>query len=151
MVTDHRPVRAIMHLATTYKALKIHLSACTLQNLILLAYSFRADCAHLLRELFNFMKMRTFYKKLPLFIKYYIDHTYKKLKPQISLFIKNSIFGINRDPCPLQMQAQQPDFSLLSTFIPTPFLVRESDSPSPSGSQTFLSFPPGIPGLLAVC
>ena len=30
MVTDHRPVRTIMHLATTYKALKIHLSACTL-------------------------------------------------------------------------------------------------------------------------
>ena len=26
------------------------------------------------------MKMRTFYKKLPLFIKNYIDHTYKKLK-----------------------------------------------------------------------
>ena len=59
-----------MHLTTTYKALKIHSSACTLQNLILLTYSFRADCAHLLRELFNFMKMRTFYKKLPLFFGY---------------------------------------------------------------------------------
>ena len=69
-----------MHLTTTYKALKIHLSACTLKNLILSAYSLSVDCAHSLRELFNFMKMRTFYKKLPLFIKNYIDHTYKKLK-----------------------------------------------------------------------
>ena len=101
MVTDHRPVRTIMHLATTYKALKIHSSACTLQNLIHLACSCSADCAHSHRELFNFMKMRTFYKKLPIFIKNYIDHTYKKLKPQISTFIKNSFFGINRDPCNL--------------------------------------------------
>ena len=51
------------------------------------------------------MKMRTFYKKLPLFIKKlpffiknYTDPTYKKLKPQISPFIKNSIFGNNIDP-----------------------------------------------------
>ena len=43
--------------------------------------------------------MRTFYKKLPLFIKHSILHTYKKLKPQIWAFIKNSIFGNNRDPC----------------------------------------------------
>ena len=71
MVTDHRPVRTIMHLTTTYKALKRH-------NLINLACSFIADCAHSLQELFNFMKMRTFYKKttafykkLPLFIKNY--------------------------------------------------------------------------------
>ena len=42
--------------------------------------------------------MRTFYKKLPLFIKNYIDPTYKKLKPQISPFIKNNFFGNNRDP-----------------------------------------------------
>ena len=30
MVTDHRPERTTMHLRTTYKALKRHLSACTL-------------------------------------------------------------------------------------------------------------------------
>ena len=45
-----------------------------------------------------FIKTNTFYKKLPIFIKNYIGHTYKKLQPQISAFIKNSIFGINRDP-----------------------------------------------------
>ena len=100
MVTDHRPERTTMHLRTTYNALKRHLSACTLQNLIDLACSFSEDCAHSLQELFNFIKMRNFYKKkLPLFIKNYIDPTYKKLKPQISPFIKNSIFGNNIDPC----------------------------------------------------
>ena len=46
-----------------------------------------------------FIKTNTFYKKLPRFIKNYIGHTYKKLQPQISAFIKNSIFEINRDPC----------------------------------------------------
>ena len=35
------------------------------------------------------MKMRTFYKQLPLFIK----------KNQFCILIKNSIFGKNRDPC----------------------------------------------------
>ena len=49
----------------------------------------------------NFVKTRTFYKKLPLFIKNSILHIYKKLKPLIWAFIKNSIFGNNRDPCPL--------------------------------------------------
>ena len=45
------------------------------------------------------MKMRTFYKKTtPFYNKNYIDPTYKKLKPQISPFIKNSIFGNNIDP-----------------------------------------------------
>ena len=49
----------------------------------------------------NFKKMHTFYKKLPLFFikKNSILHTYKKLKPQIWSFIKNSIFGTFRDPC----------------------------------------------------
>ena len=32
-------------------------------------------------------------------MKNYIDPTYKKLKPQISPFIKNYFFGNNRDPC----------------------------------------------------
>ena len=52
------------------------------------------------------MKSRTFYKKLPIFIKSYppFIKNYrwpleKKLKPLISHFIKNSIFGNNRDPC----------------------------------------------------
>ena len=45
-----------------------------------------------------FIKTNTFYKKLPIIIKNYIGHTYKKLQPQISAFIKNSIFEINRDP-----------------------------------------------------
>ena len=38
------------------------------------------------------MKMRTFYKKIPLFIKNYTAPTYKKLKPPISPFIKKTIF-----------------------------------------------------------
>ena len=52
-----------------------------------------------LQKMMNCMKMRTFYKKLPLFIKNSILHTYKKLKPLIWAFIKNSIFENNRDPC----------------------------------------------------
>ena len=61
--------------------------------------------SHLLKPVFylqkmtNFVKTRTFYKKLPLFIKNSILHIYKKLKPLIWAFIKNSIFGNNRDPC----------------------------------------------------
>ena len=52
--------------------------------------------------------MHTFYEKLPLFIKKttlvleeknYIKPPYKKLQPLISAFMKNSIFGKNRDPC----------------------------------------------------
>ena len=48
--------------------------------------------------------MKTFCNKRRLFIKNthlkkYIVPTYKKLIPQISAFMKNSIFGINRDPC----------------------------------------------------
>ena len=46
----------------------------------------------------NFMKMRTFYKKLPLFIKKSILHTYKKTQTSNMSFIKNSIFGTFRDP-----------------------------------------------------
>ena len=45
-------------------------------------------------------KCALFIKKLPLFIKNSILHTYKKLKPQIWAFIKNSIFGTFRDPWP---------------------------------------------------
>ena len=52
-----------------------------------------------LQKMTNFVKTRTFYKKLPLFIKNSILHIYKKLKPLIWAFIKNSIFGNNRDPC----------------------------------------------------
>ena len=47
------------------------------------------------------------YKSLPLFIENYplfIENfeppPYRKLKPLISAFIENSIFGNNRDPCP---------------------------------------------------
>ena len=46
----------------------------------------------------KFKKTRSFYKKLPLFIKNSILHIYKKLKPLKWAFIKNSIFGNNRDP-----------------------------------------------------
>ena len=52
-----------------------------------------------LQKMMNFMKVRTFYKRLPLFIKNSILHTYKKIKPQIWAFIKNSIFGTFCDPC----------------------------------------------------
>ena len=37
-------------------------------------------------------KRRFFIKKLPIFIKSYIGHTYKKLQPQISAFIKKTPF-----------------------------------------------------------
>jgi len=36
-----------------------------------------------LQKMMNFMKMCTFYKKLPLFIKKSFLHTYKKLKTQL--------------------------------------------------------------------
>ena len=52
------------------------------------------------------LKTIPFYKKLPLFIENYppfIENfgppPYRKLKPLISAFIENSIFGNNRDPC----------------------------------------------------
>ena len=38
-------------------------------------------------------------KNYPFFIKNYPWPPYKKFQPLISAFIKNSIFGINRDPC----------------------------------------------------
>ena len=45
-------------------------------------------------------KRSIFIKNYLVFIKKnYIDHIYKKLQPQISGFIKNLIFGNNRDPC----------------------------------------------------
>ena len=54
----------------------------------------------------EFYEIAPFYQKLPLFIKNYppFIKNYrwpleKKLKPLISHFIKNSIFGENRDPC----------------------------------------------------
>jgi len=44
-------------------------------------------------------KSRSIYKKkLPLLIKNSISPTYKKTQLWISAFIKNSIFGNNRDP-----------------------------------------------------
>ena len=52
--------------------------------------------------------MRTFYKNTTSFYKKttlvleeknYIKPPYKKLQPLISAFMKNSIFGKNRDPC----------------------------------------------------
>ena len=52
------------------------------------------------------LKTTPFYKILPLFIENYppfIENfgppPYRKLKPLISAFIENSIFGNNRDPC----------------------------------------------------
>ena len=53
------------------------------------------------------LKTTSFYEKLPLFtenyppfIKNFGPPPYRKLKPLISAFIENSIFGNNRDPCP---------------------------------------------------
>ena len=43
--------------------------------------------------------MKTFYEKLPRFIRNCIGPPYKKLKPLKSAFTKNSSFEINRDPC----------------------------------------------------
>ena len=52
------------------------------------------------------LKTTSFYEKLPLFtenyppfIKNFGPPPYRKLKPLISAFIENSIFGNNRDPC----------------------------------------------------
>ena len=54
----------------------------------------------------EFYAMAHFFEKLPLFIKNYPPFIknygpppYKKLQPLISAFIKNLIFGNNRDPC----------------------------------------------------
>ena len=46
------------------------------------------------------MKMRTFYKKLPLFIKKKLNFAYlvKTQTSNMSFYKKNSIFGNNRDP-----------------------------------------------------
>ena len=45
------------------------------------------------------MKLRTFYKKLPLIIKKLNLAYLQKTQTSNMSFIKNSIFGINRDPC----------------------------------------------------
>ena len=53
-----------------------------------------------IHEISNFyQKRQLFIKNYSFFIKNLIDPPYKKLQPQISPFIKNSIFGNNRDPC----------------------------------------------------
>ena len=52
-----------------------------------------------IHEISNFYQKRhLFIKNYSFFIKNLIDPPYKKLQPQISPFIKNSIFGNNRDP-----------------------------------------------------
>ena len=54
-----------------------------------------------IHEISNFYQKRhLFIKNYSFFIKNLIDPPYKKLQPQISPFIKNSIFGNNRDPWP---------------------------------------------------
>ena len=50
---------------------------------------------------FFLRNMLLFIKNYPFFIKNYPWPPYKKFQPLISAFIKNSIFGINRDPCSL--------------------------------------------------
>ena len=60
--------------------------------------SFMKPGVFYLQKMTNFMKMRTFYKKLPLFIKKSILHTYKKTQTSNMSFIKNSIFGTFRGP-----------------------------------------------------
>ena len=77
------------------------------------------------------MKLRTFYQKLPLykkknyppFIKNYRWPPEKKLKPLISHFIKNSIFGDNRDPCSALLWQQtiqniDPDLNITAPRLP---------------------------------
>ena len=51
-----------------------------------------------LQKMMNFMKMRTFYKKLPLFTKNSILHTYKKLKPQIWALQKTPFLELIETP-----------------------------------------------------
>ena len=75
--------------------------------------NFMKPGVYYLQKMMNFMKPGVFYlqkwwiswkcalfiKKLPLFIKKSILHTYKKTQPSNMSFIKNSIFGTFRDPC----------------------------------------------------
>ena len=82
------------------------------------------------------LKTTPFYKKLPLFIENYppfIENfgppPYRKLKPLISAFIENSIFGNNRDPCGHQT------FSSLRQMIST------------SGARVDFPTPPPTPSL----
>ena len=52
-----------------------------------------------LQKMMNFMKMRTFYKKTTSFYKKLNFAYLQKTQTSNRSFIKNSIFGINRDPC----------------------------------------------------
>ena len=49
-------------------------------------------------KMMNFMKMRTSYKKLPLFTKNSTLHTYKKLKPQIRALQKTPFLELIETP-----------------------------------------------------
>ena len=67
-----------------------------------------------LKTSLNIMKTHTFYEKRTLFInnylvfsKNYIMPPYKKLQTLISAFIKNLIFGKNRDPCPAHEEIEE--------------------------------------------
>ena len=55
----------------------------------------------------NFIKISTLYKKLPLFIKKFNFTYLQKTQTSNMSFIKNSIFGINRDPCPLVLRSER--------------------------------------------
>ena len=84
-----------------------------------------------LQKIMNFMKPGVFYlqkwwiswkcalfiKKTTSFIKKSILHTYKKIKPQIWAFIKNSIFGTFRDPCRYLPKGHQPGHKGLWDFF----------------------------------
>ena len=74
-----------------------------------------------IHEISNFYQKRhLFIKNYSFFIKNLIDPPYKKLQPQISPFIKNSIFGNNRDPCLLQLFLPQV-WALVQVYWSTSF------------------------------
>ena len=84
------------HLTTKYKAC-LHVGFNAFMKKFYIKSMMLAE--NLLFDVSFFMKMRTFYKKLPLFIKKNsILHLYKKTQNLNMSFYKNSNFGNNRDP-----------------------------------------------------
>ena len=83
-----------------------------------------------IHEISNFYQKRhLFIKNYSFFIKNLIDPPYKKLQPQISPFIKNSIFGNNRDP-----------WSCLKTFSHSKYMTFNSFNNFFSDIRPLISF-----------
>ena len=81
-----------------------------------------------IHEISNFYQKRhLFIKNYSFFIKNLIDPPYKKLQPQISPFIKNSIFGNNRDPWGTLLPLNRRSVAKNGNFSPkTAFFVQKT-------------------------